>query len=161
MDRHKFLKLPRYDEEVYFLQTLRVDHAMGGAMFDKLHEILMVEIEEAKKRSEDEKVTSLELFLQQIVEAVRSYGELEEDFLLNRVIWTKELTLHMLRKRYNSGQPVNSGSMQHGGKVLRRILEKGKRFFGSWDDCLEAAGIPPEDIRISKKGQKVTRNVLL
>ncbi|MFS0582286.1 hypothetical protein AB1L22_24220 [Brevibacillus sp. 179-C9.2 HS] len=125
-------------------------------MFDKLSEILMVEIEEAKKRSEDEKAKSLELFLQQITEAVRSYRDFEEDFILNRVIWTKELTLYMLRKRYDSGHLVNSGSMQQGGKVLRRILEKGRRFFGSWDECLEAAGIPPKDIRISKKGQKVT-----
>ncbi|WP_103109540.1 hypothetical protein [Brevibacillus reuszeri] len=161
MNRDEFIKLPRYEEEVYFLQTLRVDHAMGGAMFDKLSEILMVEIEEAKKRSEDKKAKSLELFLQQITEAVQSYGDIEEDFLLNRVIWTKELTLHLLRKRYDSGYPVNSGSMQHGGKVLRRIHEKGKRFFGSWDECLEAAGIPPKDIRLSKKGQQVTRNVLL
>lgn len=156
MNRHKFINLPRYDEEVYLLQTLRLDHAMGGAMFDKLSGILMAEIEEAKKQSEDEKAKSLELFLQQITEAVRSYGDIEEDIVLNRVIWTKELTLYMLRKRYDSGLPVNSGSMQKGGKVLRRIFEKGRRFFGSWDECLEAAGIPPKDIRKSKKGQKVT-----
>ncbi|CAI8946135.1 hypothetical protein EMIT07CA2_550080 [Brevibacillus sp. IT-7CA2] len=156
MNRHEFIKLPRYDEEVFLLQTLRLDHAMGGAMFDKLSGILIAAIEEAKKRSEDEKAKSLDLFLQQITEAVRSYGDIEEDFLLNRVIWTKELTLHMLRKLYDSGHPVNSGSMQQGGKVLRRILEKGRRFFGSWDECLEAAGIPPKDIRKSKKGQMVT-----
>lgn len=61
-----------------------------------------------------------------------------------RIRWTKELVLSEIKALIASEEPLNAGNIQ---KNHRKIYQASRRFFGSWDNTLEASGIDPSSVK--------------
>ncbi len=62
--------------------------------------------------------------------------------------WTCETILETLRNRIARRKPVNGGLIQ---REIPGLYGAALRLFGSWDEALVGAGIPPEEIRQRRK----------
>jgi hypothetical protein len=59
--------------------------------------------------------------------------------------WSKESVVEAVLRRELKGLPLNAGSLKG---THQSLLRAAKKFFGSWDVALEAAGIDPKEVRL-------------
>ena len=68
-------------------------------------------------------------------------------------IWSKERIIEEILKMYNAGQDLYGRSMQKTNSTLYNAAI-GDRYFGSWENAIEATGLDYDEIRIGESWSK-------
>lgn len=71
---------------------------------------------------------------------------------MNRIRWTPELVIEAIRRRHAEGKPLNTQAVIADGE--ERLCGAARRYFGSWQAALEAAGFDYKKIA-RPKGEKL------
>lgn len=79
--------------------------------------------------------------------ALKAAG-LDADKIRRRLAWTRERILGQIRELARTGAPLNHAARHRRGDGL---VAAARREFGSWDLALEAAGIDPESVRLTRR----------
>lgn len=66
--------------------------------------------------------------------------------------WTEERVINTIKDRYNAGLPINSKFIT---KYSTRLIKSAVKFFGSWKNAIEKAGISYEIIKSVKGWGKI------
>ena len=67
------------------------------------------------------------------------------------VVYTHaDSVIEAIRNLRQQGLSLNYGSVFHDLKTGRTLIKKARKWFGSWDGALRAAGIDPADVRLRK-----------
>lgn len=75
-------------------------------------------------------------------EALRAAG-MDAEAIRLRVDWSRERVVEAIKARLSRGLPVNSKAVQRTDSALDWA---GRKFFGSWEDALRAAGVDVENM---------------
>lgn len=65
---------------------------------------------------------------------------------LHHAPWTAQSLIEEIRRKHRAGEPLNAGDVRPGG-----LRTAARRFYGTWDEALTAAGLDPRTIRKNRR----------
>jgi hypothetical protein len=65
----------------------------------------------------------------------------------HRTDWSADVVLAEIRGRRRAGKPLNFKAVARGGQAL---TQQARKYFGTWDAALRAAGVNPLSVRLSR-----------